>query len=91
MAFPYYDAETEGVVYLVRPEQDDACDGDGSDVDTISSSTTTRTASTITSDQIGGGCKEHRVRHSHEPPLQYFKTTFAKHMAAHLPMTRIYP
>ncbi|KAB5592295.1 Methyltransferase domain containing protein [Ceratobasidium theobromae] len=74
MAFPYYDAETEGVVYLVRPEQDDACDGDGSDVDTISSSTTTRTASTITSDQIGDYFREAHGRtfaYDQNLPLTY--------------------
>lgn len=60
MAHPYYDDETEGMVYMVTPGVDD--DGDDmhrgpyndSDMDTISSSSTQRTTSTITSDEIGG-------------------------------------
>ncbi|KAG9101158.1 hypothetical protein FS749_009877 [Ceratobasidium sp. UAMH 11750] len=51
MAHPYYDPETEGMVYLVTPGVDDEYDDD-SDMDTISSASTRRTASTITSDEI---------------------------------------
>ncbi|KAG8706241.1 hypothetical protein FRC08_001181 [Ceratobasidium sp. 394] len=51
MAHPYYDPDTEGTVYLVTPGEDD--DYDDSDMDTISSASTMRTASTITSDEIG--------------------------------------
>lgn len=54
MAHPYYDPDTEGLVYLVRPDRNDGCDQDDSDVQTISSASTARTTSTITSDEIGG-------------------------------------
>ncbi|KAG8743788.1 hypothetical protein FRC10_011417 [Ceratobasidium sp. 414] len=53
MAHPYYDPETEGMVYLVTPGVDDDYDDHDSDMDTISSASTQRTASTITSDEIG--------------------------------------
>ncbi|KAG9085849.1 hypothetical protein FRC06_003420, partial [Ceratobasidium sp. 370] len=53
MAHPYYDPETEGMVYLVTPGADDDFDDRDSDMDTISSASTRRTASTITSDEIG--------------------------------------
>ncbi|KAG9124157.1 hypothetical protein FRC07_012629 [Ceratobasidium sp. 392] len=53
MARPYYDPETEGMVYLVTPGVDDDYDDrSDSDMDTISSASTRRTASTITSDEI---------------------------------------
>ncbi|KAG8725964.1 hypothetical protein FRC11_001111, partial [Ceratobasidium sp. 423] len=51
MATPHYDEETEGMVYLVQPEEDDY-DYDDWDMQTISSSSTARTTSTITSDQL---------------------------------------
>ncbi|QRW11681.1 methyltransferase domain protein [Ceratobasidium sp. AG-Ba] len=58
MAHEYYDDETEGTVYRVTPGVDDDDEhmhhgpyGD-SDMDTISSASTQRTASTITSDEI---------------------------------------
>lgn len=55
MATPYYDPETEGLVYIVQHERNDFDrDYDDSDTDTISSASTARTTSTITSDEIGG-------------------------------------
>jgi hypothetical protein len=55
MATPYYDEETEGTVYRVEPEfEEDNYDYDDWDMQTISSSSTVRTTSTITSDQLGG-------------------------------------
>ncbi|QRV82932.1 methyltransferase domain protein [Ceratobasidium sp. AG-Ba] len=58
MARPYYDDETEGMVYHVTPGLDDGDIYPGSyvdsDMETISSASTTQTASTITSDEIGG-------------------------------------
>lgn len=54
MATPYYDPESDGLVYLVQSDYDDSCDQDESDMETISSASTARTASTITSDEIGG-------------------------------------
>ncbi|KAF8598269.1 S-adenosyl-L-methionine-dependent methyltransferase [Ceratobasidium sp. AG-I] len=52
MATQYYDPETDGLVYLVQPDHDDTYNQDDSDMETISSASTTRTASTITSDEI---------------------------------------
>lgn len=54
MATPRYELETEGLVYLVQPDYDDTCDQEDSDIETISSASTVRTASTITSDEISG-------------------------------------
>ncbi|QRV82924.1 hypothetical protein RhiJN_10940 [Ceratobasidium sp. AG-Ba] len=59
MARPYYDEETDGMVYLVTPGVDDDEEMDqygpyeDSDMDTISSASTRRTSSTIASDEIG--------------------------------------
>lgn len=55
MATPYYDPDTEGIVYVVRPYAG-GCDQDDSDSDmeTISSASTARTTSTITSEEVGG-------------------------------------
>ncbi|QRW11677.1 methyltransferase domain protein [Ceratobasidium sp. AG-Ba] len=58
MAHKYYDPETEGMVYHLTPQVDDDEDMHhgpyyDSDMDTISSASTRRTASTITSDEIG--------------------------------------
>ncbi|CAE6516933.1 unnamed protein product [Rhizoctonia solani] len=57
MATPYYDEETEGMVYLVKPEEDDY-EYDDWDMQTISSSSTARTTSTITSDQLSDFFRE---------------------------------
>ncbi|CAE7157503.1 unnamed protein product [Rhizoctonia solani] len=51
MTTPYYDEETEGMVYLVQPEEDDY-DSEDWDMQTISSYSTAQTTSTITSDQL---------------------------------------
>ncbi|KAG9114899.1 hypothetical protein FRC07_007605 [Ceratobasidium sp. 392] len=71
MAEPYYDPETEGMVYLVTPEVDDDYDErTDSDMDTISSASTRRTASTITSDEISGQPTEYfREAHGRAYPL----------------------
>ncbi|CAE6437076.1 hypothetical protein BN14_06927 [Rhizoctonia solani AG-1 IB] len=59
MATPYYDEETEGTVYRVEPEfEEDNYDYDDWDMQTISSSSTVRTTSTITSDQLGDFFRE---------------------------------
>lgn len=74
MAHPYYDPDTEGFVYLVGPARDDNCDQDDSDVETISSASTARTTSTITSDEISEYFREaHGRRYAHDEnlPLTY--------------------
>ncbi|CAE6480937.1 unnamed protein product [Rhizoctonia solani] len=59
MATPYYDDETEGMVYLVQPEEEeDNSDYEDWDMQTISSSSTARTTSTITSDQLSDFFRE---------------------------------
>ncbi|KAH7335826.1 S-adenosyl-L-methionine-dependent methyltransferase [Rhizoctonia solani] len=57
MATPYYDDETEGTVYHVQPEEDNS-DYEDWDMQTISSSSTARTTSTITSDQLSDFFRE---------------------------------
>ncbi|KAF8600157.1 S-adenosyl-L-methionine-dependent methyltransferase [Ceratobasidium sp. AG-I] len=52
MAAPHYDPDTEGYVYHVQQDYDDELDRDDSDMQTISSASTSRTTSTITSDEI---------------------------------------
>jgi hypothetical protein len=54
MATPYYDSETEGIIYRVQPTDDYGCEQDDSDMDTVSSGSTAQTTSTITSDEISG-------------------------------------
>ncbi|CAE6416121.1 unnamed protein product [Rhizoctonia solani] len=59
MATPYYDEETEGMVYHTHPEfEEDSYDYDDWDMQTTSSSSTVRTTSTITSDQLGDFFRE---------------------------------
>ncbi|KEP47442.1 methyltransferase domain protein [Rhizoctonia solani 123E] len=57
MATPYYDEDTEGMVYLVQPEEDD-CDDEDWDMQSTSTYSTARTTSTITSDQLGDFFRE---------------------------------
>ena len=54
MATPHYDPDTEEIVTHVQPDYDDEWDRDDSDMATISSASTSRTTSTITSDEING-------------------------------------
>lgn len=54
MSKQHYDPETEGLVYLVQPDYDNSYGQDDSDMETISSASTSRTTSTITSDEISG-------------------------------------
>ncbi|KAJ1300475.1 hypothetical protein OPQ81_005289 [Rhizoctonia solani] len=61
MANPYYDEETEGMVYLIQPEEDD-CDYEDWDMQTISSFSTAPTTSAITSDQLGDFFRESHGR-----------------------------
>ncbi|KAF8600154.1 S-adenosyl-L-methionine-dependent methyltransferase [Ceratobasidium sp. AG-I] len=58
MAKVHYDEETDGLVYLVQPDYDASYDDDDSDMETISSSYTARTTSTITSDEINDYFRE---------------------------------
>ncbi|QRV97131.1 methyltransferase domain protein [Ceratobasidium sp. AG-Ba] len=63
MAHQYYDEETEGTVYLVTPGVDDDEDMhhgpySDSDMETISSASTGRTASTMTSDDVADHFRE---------------------------------
>lgn len=79
MATPYYDPDREGLVYGIQPD-DNGCvyaydqDADDSDMETISSASTTRTTSTITSDDIGDYFREAHGRtyaHDENLPLIY--------------------
>ncbi|KAB5592294.1 hypothetical protein CTheo_4281 [Ceratobasidium theobromae] len=75
MATPYYDPDTEGIVYVVRPYAG-GCDQDDSDSDmeTISSASTARTTSTITSEEVGDYFREAYGRtyaHDENLPLMY--------------------
>jgi hypothetical protein len=54
MTTPYYDTDTDGVVYRVQDAYQDDYDYDDSDMETISSASTAQTTSTITSEEIGG-------------------------------------
>lgn len=54
----YYDPETDGPGYGVEPDYNDDYDDD-SDMQTISSASTARTTSTITSDEINGRCSHY--------------------------------
>ncbi|KAF8600158.1 S-adenosyl-L-methionine-dependent methyltransferase [Ceratobasidium sp. AG-I] len=58
MATPHYDPDTEDIVYHVHPDDDDSYDQDDSDMQTISSASTSRTTSTITSDEISDYFRE---------------------------------
>ncbi|KAJ1300486.1 hypothetical protein OPQ81_005300 [Rhizoctonia solani] len=72
MATPYYDPETEGLVYLVQPTHQDPYDD--SDMETISSASTAQTVSTITSDEISDYFREAYGRtyaHDENLPLLY--------------------
>ncbi|KAF8600156.1 hypothetical protein BDV93DRAFT_608830 [Ceratobasidium sp. AG-I] len=53
-----YDSETDGFVYHVQPDYDDSCNQSDSDMQTISSASTARTTSTITSDEINDYFRE---------------------------------
>ncbi|CAE6516930.1 unnamed protein product [Rhizoctonia solani] len=72
MATPYYDPETEGLVYLVQHSHQDAYED--SDMETISSASTAQTVSTITSEEINDYFREAYGRtyaHDENLPLLY--------------------
>lgn len=72
MANHYYDPDVEGSVHVVRPDHDDDYnqDYDDSDMETISSSSTARTTSTITSEEIGDYFREANGRtYAHDENL----------------------
>ena len=56
MDMRYYDPESDEPVHGVQPDYDGEHDQDDSDMITISSASTSRTTSTITSDEINGMC-----------------------------------
>lgn len=87
MATPYYDPETDEYVHHVQPDYDDTYDPDDSDMATISSASTSRTTSTITSDEINGefSCNLSKTN------LKFIvQSIFVRHMAVFTPSTKIY-
>ncbi|KAH7335825.1 S-adenosyl-L-methionine-dependent methyltransferase [Rhizoctonia solani] len=74
MATSYYDSETEGDVYLVQHDHQDAYGYDDSDMETISSASTAQTVSTITSDEVNDYFREAYGRtyaHDENLPILY--------------------
>ncbi|CEL58662.1 hypothetical protein RSOLAG1IB_08725 [Rhizoctonia solani AG-1 IB] len=74
MTTPYYDTDTDGVVYRVQDAYQDDYDYDDSDMETISSASTAQTTSTITSEEIGDYFREAYGRtyaHDENLPLLY--------------------
>lgn len=80
MATPGFDPDTEDLVYHVHPDYDDSYDPDDSDMQTISSASTSRTTSTITSDEINGKLSHDilSLHHITYKLLIFFQNTFVK-------------